>query len=157
MATRDRGLLVITGVNGTIGYASTLYALRQGYRVRCVVRREEAVVTLKTGPSLQIFKDRLEYVVVEDNTIPGSYDLALAGAQYVIHVAGVWPTPDKRPDRDIWYPFVKSMETILSAAEKSGTVRRIVFTQAGAALVHPDDGDTLGTEMQLVLNGKLAK
>lgn len=45
------------------------------------------------------------------------------------------------------------MENILSAAEKSGTVRRVVFTQAGAALVNPNDGDTLGTKMDEVLNG----
>jgi nucleoside-diphosphate-sugar epimerase len=44
------------------------------------------------------------------------------------------------------------MDNILSAAEKSGTVRRIVFTQAGAALVNPDDGDTLGTKMSQILN-----
>jgi hypothetical protein len=45
------------------------------------------------------------------------------------------------------------MKNILSAAEKVGTVRRIVFTQAGAALVNPDDGDTLGTGMERVLDG----
>lgn len=45
------------------------------------------------------------------------------------------------------------MENILSAAERSGTVKRIVFTQAGAGLVNPDDGDTLGTRMEEVLDG----
>jgi hypothetical protein len=63
-------------------------------------------------------------------------------------------TQNYHPDDEIYYPFVKSMENILSAAEKSGTVRRIVFTQAGAALVNPDDGDTLGTRMDQVLNGR---
>jgi enoyl-CoA hydratase/carnithine racemase len=58
------------------------------------------------------------------------------------------------PDNEIYHPFVKSMENILSAAEKSGTVRCIVFTQAGAALVNPDDGDRLGTKMDQVLNGR---
>ena len=45
------------------------------------------------------------------------------------------------------------MNNILSAAEKSGTVRRIVFTQAGAGLVNPDDGDTLGTRMDKTFDG----
>lgn len=44
------------------------------------------------------------------------------------------------------------MENILMAAEKQRTVKRIVFTQAGAAMVHPDDGDTLGTAMDIPLN-----
>lgn len=44
------------------------------------------------------------------------------------------------------------MDNILSAAQKSGTVKRIVFTQAGAAMVHPDDGDHLGTAMDIAFN-----
>lgn len=47
------------------------------------------------------------------------------------------------------------MENILSAAKKSGTVRRVVFTQAGAALVNPEDGDTLGNKMDHVLDGNV--
>lgn len=59
---------------------------------------------------------------------------------------------DKHPDHDIYLPFVKSMDNIISASRKSGTVKRIVFTQAGAAMVHPGDGDTLGTAMDIPLN-----
>jgi hypothetical protein len=45
------------------------------------------------------------------------------------------------------------MNNIVSAAEKVGTVKRIVFTQAGAGLVDPEEGDTLGRRMGSVLNG----
>jgi nucleoside-diphosphate-sugar epimerase len=48
------------------------------------------------------------------------------------------------------------MHNILSAAGKLSTVKRIVFTQAGAAMVHPDDGDTLGTDMDIALNESTA-
>ncbi|KAF2714715.1 3-beta hydroxysteroid dehydrogenase/isomerase family protein [Pleomassaria siparia CBS 279.74] len=149
---QDRGLVAITGANGTIGYASVIHALRTGYRVRCVLRREEAIQSVKSGPSLKNFGDKLEYAIVPDNTVPGAYDSALEGAKHVVHIAGVWPKPKYHPDHEIYYPFVKSMENILCAAEKSGTVRRIVFTQAGAALVNPNDGDTLGSKMEEVLN-----
>jgi hypothetical protein len=83
----------ITGANGTIGYASVLHALRTGYRVRCIVRRDEAISQIKRGPSVQQFLDRMEYAIVLDNTIPGAYDDALKGAQHVVHIAGVWPKP----------------------------------------------------------------
>jgi nucleoside-diphosphate-sugar epimerase len=86
--------------------------------------------------------------------VPGAYDDALKGADYVIHIAGVWPKPTYHPDDEVYYPFVKSMENVVSAATKSGTVRRVVFTQAGAALVNPNEGDTLGTRMEKILNGK---
>jgi nucleoside-diphosphate-sugar epimerase len=44
------------------------------------------------------------------------------------------------------------MQNIISAAKKLSTVRRIVFTQAGAAMVHSQDGDTLGTDMDVALD-----
>lgn len=150
--TEDRGLVAITGANGTIGYHSVLYALRTRYRVRCIIRRPDAIETIKAGPSVQHFGDKIEYAVVPDNTIPNAYDEAIVGAKYVVHIAGVWPMPTYHPDNDIYYPFVKSMENILSASTKAGTVRRVVFTQAGAALVNPDDGDTLGTNMTEILD-----
>jgi nucleoside-diphosphate-sugar epimerase len=146
----------ITGANGTIGYASLLYALQKGYRVRCIVRREDAIAAIRSGPSLKPYADRVAFAVVPDNTASGAYEAALAGVQYVVHIAGVWPKPNYHPDEEIYHPFVKSMENILSAAEAAGTVRRIVFTQAGAALVNPNDGDTLGTAMRQVLNGTSA-
>jgi hypothetical protein len=83
----------ITGANGTIGYASVVHALETGYRVRCILRRESAVETIRSGPSLQRFSDKVEYAIVLDNTVPNAYDSALAGAKYVVHIAGVWPKP----------------------------------------------------------------
>lgn len=46
---------------------------------------------------------------------------------------------------------------MIEAAKKSGTVKRIVFTQAGAGLVNSEDGDTLGTLMDQVLDGRLSR
>jgi hypothetical protein len=48
-----------------------------------------------------------------------------------------------------------STKNIISAAEKSGTVKRIVFTQAGAGLIDSEMGDTYGNRMEQILNGKL--
>jgi hypothetical protein len=96
------------------------------------------------------FAGEIEYAIVPDNTVPGAYNKALEGAKYVIHIAGVWPQPvgyrhlenDEReltqwqnyhPDNEVYLPFVRSMENILSAAEKAGTVRRVVFTQPAQA------------------------
>lgn len=46
---------------------------------------------------------------------------------------------------------------MIEAAKRSGTVKRIVFTQAGAGLVNSEDGDTLGTLMDQVLDGRLSR
>lgn len=70
-----------------------MQALHAGYRVRCIVRREDAIAVIKSGPSVQDFLDRIEFATVSDNAIPGAYDDALIGAKYVVHIAGAWPLP----------------------------------------------------------------
>ncbi|KAH7346942.1 hypothetical protein BKA66DRAFT_576583 [Pyrenochaeta sp. MPI-SDFR-AT-0127] len=152
MASEDRGLVAITGANGTIGYACVVYALQSGYRVRCIVRREDAIATIKSGPSVQHYLDRIDFAIVPDNTIPGAFVNALTNAKYVVHIAGAWPLPHLHPDNDIYYPFMNSMKSLLQDAEASKTIRRIVFTQAGAGLVNSEDGDTLGNRMDQVLD-----
>lgn len=142
----------ITGANGTIGYACTAYALCTGYRVRCIVRREDAIATIRSGPSVQSYLDRLEFAVVLNNEIGGAYDDAFANVDYVVHVAGVWPLPNLDPDTEIYHPFMQSMKNVLLSAETTGTVKRIVFTQAGAGLVDSEVGDAYGRGMTKVLN-----
>lgn len=83
----------ITGANGTIGYACLVYAVQKGYRVHCVVRRKDAIDTIKSGPSVQQFLDRITFVLVPNNDTDGAYDDAVAGADYVLHIAGAWPMP----------------------------------------------------------------
>ncbi|KAF2996054.1 hypothetical protein E8E13_003421 [Curvularia kusanoi] len=152
MADSTRGLVAITGANGTIGYASVIYALQTGYRVKCIVRREEAVATIRSGPSVQQYLAHLEFAIVPDNVADGAYDEAFAGVQYVVHIAGVWPLPTLHPDKEIYDPFMQSMKNVLSSAKSSGTVKRVVFTQAGAGLVDSEVGDTYGRGMAQVLD-----
>ncbi|KAH7076007.1 hypothetical protein FB567DRAFT_150813 [Paraphoma chrysanthemicola] len=152
MKNEDKGLVAITGANGTIGYACVVYALQTGYRVRCIVRRKEAFETITSGLSVQAYSDRLEHAVVRDNAAKGAYLNALAGVKYVIHIAGAWPMPHLHPDNEIYHPFIKSTKNMIEAAEKSGNVKRIVFTQAGAGLVDSEVGDTYGHRMKQVLD-----
>ena len=58
------------------------------------------------------------------------------------------------PDDQLYYPFIKSTKNIIQAAEKSGTVKRVVFTQAGAGLIDSEVGDTYGNRMEHILDGK---
>jgi hypothetical protein len=57
------------------------------------------------------------------------------------------------PDDQIYYPFIKSTKNVVQSAEKSGTVKRIVFTQAGAGLIDSEVGDTYGNNMEQILDG----
>lgn len=90
--------------------------------------------------------------MVPDNAVDGAYDEAFADAKYVVHIAGVWPLPTLHPDNEIYYPFMQSMRNVISSAKSSGTVKRIVFTQAGAGLVDSEVGDTYGRGMTQILD-----
>jgi hypothetical protein len=61
--------------------------------VRCIVRREDAFTAIKSGPSVRKYLDRLDYAIVSDNAAEKAYEEALAGAKYVVHIAGAWPMP----------------------------------------------------------------
>lgn len=98
------------------------------------------------------YLDRLDFAVVPDNAIGGAYDEAFKDVKYIVHIAGVWPLPILHPDNEIYHPFVQSMKNVLLSAKSSGTVKRIVFTQAGAGLVDSEVGDTYGCGMTQVLD-----
>lgn len=129
-----------------------IYALKTGYRVRCIVRRKDAIATIESGPSVQPYLDHLQYAVVPDNAVEGAYDEAFTDVDFVVHIAGVWPLPTLHPDHEIYYPFMQSMKNVLSSARSSRTVQRIVFTQAGAGLVDSEVGDTYGRDMTRILD-----
>ncbi|KAL6704882.1 hypothetical protein ACN47E_007565 [Coniothyrium glycines] len=152
MSIHDRGLVAITGANGTIGYACVVYALQTGFRVRCVVRHEDTIAYIKSGPSVQQFLDRITFAIVRNNTADGAYDSAIAGVDYVVHTAGSWPLPHLHPDNDIYWPFIKSTKGLIEAAQKIKSIKRIVFTQAGAGLADSEVGDTYGNLMETILD-----
>lgn len=104
---------------------------------------------------MQPHLDNLEYAVVPDHAVEGAYDEAFAAAKYAVHIAGVWPLPTLHPDNDIYYPFMQSMKNVIASAKRSGTVKRIVFTQAGAGLVDSEIGDSYGRAMDNVLDEKV--
>lgn len=116
------------------------------------MRREDAIATIKSGPSVQPYLDRLGFAIVPDNAVEGAYDNAFTNVDYVVHIAGVWPLPTLHPDNEIYQPFMQSMKNVLSSSKSSGTVKRIVFTQAGAGLVDSEVGDTYGRGMSQVLD-----
>lgn len=101
---------------------------------------------------MQPYLNRLDFAIVPDNAVEGAYNEAFAGVDYVVHIAGVWPLPTLHPDNEIYQPFMQSMKNVLSAGKSSGSVKRIVFTQAGAGLVDSEVGDTYGRGMTKVLD-----
>ncbi|KAI2601915.1 hypothetical protein GGR54DRAFT_578364 [Hypoxylon sp. NC1633] len=137
------GLVLITGATGFIGFHVLLRVLDAGYSVRAAVRSPKKVDLLLAVPDLRTRNPgaRLSFVTVPDLTVPGAYDEAVAGADYVIHLASPLPNFDLTPDRweaELVTPAVQGTLGILASAQKEPAVKRVVITSSIAAILPPD-------------------
>ncbi|KAK3949712.1 hypothetical protein QBC32DRAFT_348358 [Pseudoneurospora amorphoporcata] len=135
-------IVLLTGATGHLGWAILQCLLRQGYHVRCAVRKAEDEHTIRARPALRrLNPSKLSFIVVPDITKPGAFVTAAEDVGYIIHTASPLPSKAGRwiGTDDARETFIKPAEAgtlnILGAAEQSGTVRRIVFTSSIAAMV----------------------
>ncbi len=136
-------LVAVTGASGFVGAHVVRSLLGHGLRVRAVVRDPND--PSKTAPVRAAVADLppAQQALLEfgagDLLVPGSYDAALRDCQGVAHVAAVARLAAKDPQREIVDPSVQGVETVYAAAERSGSVRRIVHTSSIVAGVRYDD------------------
>lgn len=109
-------ILAITGATGFVGSAVLDEALRQGHTVRALARREQAP---RAG---------VEWVRGDLSDV-GALAALVAGADAVIHVAGLTNTPDPRAF-DV--ANVTGTANVLAAMDAAG-VRRLVFVSSLSA------------------------
>jgi dihydroflavonol-4-reductase len=136
-------LVCVTGASGFIGTHAVRELLERGHRVRGTVR--DAADAGKTAHlrALPGAAERLE-LVSADLMRPGSFDAAVAGCEWVLHVAAAVFLNAKDPQRDIIDVGVRGTENVLSAIEKAGTVKGVGYTSSIAAVAstQPRDGHT---------------
>ena len=77
-----------------------------------------------------------------------SVNSAIAGCSDLIHTAATVVVRSREPQRKIVDPSVIGTQNVISAVEKSGTIKRIVHTSSTAAIRPMDwkDGTVLTTE-----------
>ncbi|MEV0379485.1 NAD-dependent epimerase/dehydratase family protein [Nonomuraea sp. NPDC050643] len=123
--------VLVTGGTGYVAGWCVLELLQRGYQVRTTVRdaSKEAAVRAAVGPG-----DRLSFVVA-DLTGDDGWDAAVAGCDYVLHVAsplGADTATDTATDTALTAPARDGTLRVLRAATKAG-VRRVVMTSAANA------------------------
>ncbi|KAI4751092.1 NAD dependent epimerase/dehydratase family protein [Aureobasidium sp. EXF-3400] len=106
----SKSTIFITGATGFIGAQVTLSALRAGYNVKLSVRREAQIASLQ------------------------AFDTALQGVDFVIHVASPLPNGNE----DLLTPAVKGTTSVLEAALKVPSIKKVVITASVASLVPLD-------------------
>jgi nucleoside-diphosphate-sugar epimerase len=134
-----KGLIFITGGSGMIGFKTLLTALEQGYSVLAAVRSESKKQAILAHPSIKSFSSKITFVIIEDLATPGAYDQAVQGVNYIIHLANSMVLKgDIAPDQYTKFfvdTAVAGVTSILSAASKAPSVKRIVFCSSTSAIL----------------------
>ncbi|KAH6662296.1 hypothetical protein B0J14DRAFT_525334 [Halenospora varia] len=138
-------LVLITGGTGLIGIKTIHLALKAGYTVRAAVRSQARANAVLATPTLKADHpgSRLSFVTVPDILAENAYDEAVKGVKYIIHVAspvinGEELTPEQF-ETHLIQPAVKGTTSILTAANKTSGIKRIVITSSEAAIVPWED------------------
>lgn len=127
-------LVLVTGGSGFIGVHCILQLLNAGYRVRTTVRslkREAEVRTmLKTGgaepgEALAFFE--------ADLTADAGWAEAIAGCDFVLHVASPFPPGVPKTEDELIIPAREGTLRVLRASRDAG-VKRVVLTSSFAAV-----------------------
>jgi len=126
--------VLVTGGSGFIGSHAILQLLNAGHRVRTSVRslnREPDVrAMLKQGGSDP--GDRLLFVAA-DLEMDSGWPTAVAGCDYVLHVASPFPASVPSHDDELIVPAREGALRVLRASRDAG-VKRVVLTSSFAAI-----------------------
>ena len=147
--TEDAGTVLVTGGTGFVASHLVSQLLDRGYTVRASVR--SLANEAKTGPLRRLDADRRGRLELfeADLLTPGSFDAAVAGCEYVFHVASPFLLPEqiKHTGSDVIGPAVAGTRNVIAAVEQAPSVRRLVLTSTVGA-IFGDYIDVLGMENQ---------
>ncbi|OOG46673.1 aldehyde reductase [Rhodanobacter sp. C01] len=126
--------VLVTGGSGFIGSHAILQLLTAGHQVRTTVRslkREGDVrAMLKAGSTDP--GDRLSFVVADLESDAG-WPQAVAGCDYVLHIASPFPATLPKHEDELIVPAREGALRVLRAARDAG-VKRVVLTSSFAAI-----------------------
>jgi nucleoside-diphosphate-sugar epimerase len=126
--------VLVTGGSGFIGSHAILQLLAAGHRVRTTVRnlKREADVRamLRVGGAEP--GDRLSFIAA-DLENDAAWPEAVAGCDYVLHIASPLPPSVPKNENDLILPAREGTLRVLRAARDAG-VKRVVLTSSLAAI-----------------------
>ena len=139
--------VLVTGASGFIALHCIEQLLRAGHRVRGTLRsarREDEVRAALTGAGVD--GSALEFVLADLTSDAGWAD-AVAGCDFVLHVASPFPAVQPKDENDLVIPARDGALRVLKAAA-AASVKRTVMTSSVAAISagHDKSGGRVFTE-----------
>lgn len=130
----DDKLVLVTGGSGFVGAHCILQLLAAGYRVRTTVRspkREGDVRAMLTTGGIESAAS-LSFAAA-DLTSDAGWEDAVAGCDYVLHVASPFPPKAPKHEDELIVPAREGALRVLRAARQAGA-KRVVLTSSFAAI-----------------------
>ncbi|KAM0522565.1 hypothetical protein ACHAPE_002157 [Trichoderma viride] len=133
-------LVLLTGGTGMIGFRVLVLLLEAGYKVRAAVRNQAGFDRISKLKPVAPYASELTSVVVPDITVPGAYDEAVKGVEYIVHVAS--PLASNAPpgadyESYLIQPAIQGTVGILESAAKTTGIKRVVITGSILSIVTP--------------------
>jgi dihydroflavonol-4-reductase len=129
--------VLVTGGSGFIGGWCIVELLKRGYKVRTTVRNLSKEAAARAAIAAEVDPgDRLTFFPAELTKDDG-WDAAVAGCDYVLHVASPLGVDDPKDPNELIVPARDGALRALKAAAKAG-VKRVVMTSSVAATSPPD-------------------
>ena len=146
----EDGPVAVTGASGYIGSWIVEDLVRHGYTVHACVRDPSKAEKVEHLTALNAKERKQEYpgtveVFAADLFQAGSYDAAFSGCVAVVHAAAAVGYNKETPQQVYDGCFTQNKHVVASI-NKAGSVRRVVFTSSGAAVVHPHPEKYVFTE-----------
>jgi len=125
--------VLVTGISGFVGQHCAAELLKKGYLVRGSVRSFSKNDEVIKGISKEIDpKGNLEFCELDLMKDTG-WDKAMAGCDYVLHVASPFVVKVPKDENQLIKPAVEGTLRALKAAKQAG-VKRVVITSSTAAM-----------------------
>ena len=133
--TEKKQIVVLTGGTGYLGSRIFNELLENGYAVRLTSRNKEKTAQ-QTWIQELIEKHQADVELYSgDLEKEGSFDEAMLGADFLIHSASPFKIQGiKDPQKQLIDPAVNGTRNVLNAAEKSGSIKKVVLTSSLAAI-----------------------
>jgi nucleoside-diphosphate-sugar epimerase len=133
--------VLVSGGSGFLGSWCVIELLRRGYTVRTTVRSLEREPQVRAAVGSEVEADGRLTVLAADLTSDNGWADAVAGCDYVLHVASPFPPKQPKDPDELIVPAREGTVRVLGASLDAG-VKRAVVTSSVAAIRLSDGAAT---------------